>query len=233
MSAGLDNNWEFIFTANEPFLFLACVLELQEYYRNPTEFKSSLSVYLDATCSGLQHLASMVKDENLSKYVNLAKSTCSNKPYDLYQIMADKVLQSINKLDVKERVSFLELNINRKFVKTGIMTIPYGATITGISEQLKSQFFRVVITEDNKTDYKKVAVSAGLNKQSKFTKKYLLINNEFNSKGLDLYFTDKQLYKLAKIIYNVLYDSHPSLTLFINYLKSMNKFLKNLNLNNV
>ena len=75
----------------------------------------------------------MVKDEKLSKYVNLAKSTCGNKPYDLYKIMADKVLKSINKLDVKERVSFLEMNINRKFVKTGILTIPYGATIIGIS----------------------------------------------------------------------------------------------------
>jgi DNA-directed RNA polymerase len=74
-SIGLDNNWDFIFTANEPLLFLSCVLELQQYYKNPKEFKSSLPVYLDATCSGLQHLASMVKDENLSKYVNLTKST--------------------------------------------------------------------------------------------------------------------------------------------------------------
>lgn len=48
-----------------------------------------------------------------------------------------------------------------------------------------------------------------------------------------MYFTDKQIYKLAKIIYNVLYESHPSLTSYINYLKSIIKFLKNLNLNNV
>lgn len=39
-----------------------------------------------------QHLASMVK-ENLSKYVKFAKSTCGNKPYDIYKIMEDKVLK--------------------------------------------------------------------------------------------------------------------------------------------
>ena len=47
---GLDNNWDFVFTGTTSFFQLASMY-LQQYYKNPEEFKSSLPVYLDATCT--------------------------------------------------------------------------------------------------------------------------------------------------------------------------------------
>lgn len=72
----------FIFEVKEPFLFLACILELQSYYKDPKVFISTLLIFLDTTCNDLQHLASLVKDQNLSLYVNLTKSDVSDKPQD-------------------------------------------------------------------------------------------------------------------------------------------------------
>ena len=91
----------------------------------------------------------MVKDENLAKFVNLTKSTNLDTPFDLYQIMATKVAETIFNLPVKNKANLLTLSINRKFVKTAIMTIPYGVTIIGIADQLKAQFFTEMFVEKN------------------------------------------------------------------------------------
>ena len=164
----------------------------------------------------------MIKDEVLAKYVNIAMSDEKDKPFDLYQIMADKVIEVINKLPSETRKVFQDLKINRKLVKTGIMTIPYGATVIGIADQIKDQFFT--------THYRKPVNTKGDKDLNKYN---LLRTNEFNNTEFELFLTDKDIYKLADIIYKVLYESHPTLTLFVKYLKSMNKLLKLLDLNNV
>jgi len=91
----------FIFSAKEPFLFLACAFELKSYFKDPKNFISTLPIYLDATCNGLQHLASMIQDVNLSKLVNLYSSNEFNKPEDLYSSMINYVNKEID-LVIKE-----------------------------------------------------------------------------------------------------------------------------------
>jgi hypothetical protein len=44
---------DFIFQADEPFLFLSCCLELKGYFSDPDNFISRLPIYKDATCNGL------------------------------------------------------------------------------------------------------------------------------------------------------------------------------------
>jgi hypothetical protein len=44
---------DYIFEAEEPFLFLSCCLELKGYFDDPDNFISRLPIYLDATCNGL------------------------------------------------------------------------------------------------------------------------------------------------------------------------------------
>jgi len=217
---GKDGNWDKIFEAKEPLLFLACVLELQGYYKEPSKFLSGLPIFLDATCNGLQHLSSMVKDEVLAKFVNLVRSTDSDKPYDLYNIMSSRVKEEVENLPLNEKAPFANLILDRKFVKTGIMTIPYGATVFGISQQLKDQFF-IPYTKDKKWKY-----------QSKVFN-HILIKLEFSTNNEPFILNNKDFYKLGKIIYKVLYESHPTLTIFVEYLKAMNKALKGLNLNNI
>ena len=77
--------------AKEKFLFLAAALELKGYYDNPKTFISRLPIYLDATCSGLQHLASMTNDLNLAKYVNILESSQDQDPKDVYALMVYKL----------------------------------------------------------------------------------------------------------------------------------------------
>jgi len=203
---------DLIFQANEPLLFLACCFELKGYYEDPNNFISQLPIYLDATCNGLQHLSSMINDTNLAKYVNIIKSGRDDLPNDVYGFMVTKVVDEIKEL-IQKNPEFAKLGylkITRKFIKRGIMTIPYGVTVRGISEQLKSDHFQI-----NKINGKRC---------------YLLNNKEFNIIDTDIYLNDKEINQLAKIIHDILYKSFPNLTKLVDYLKNMNRFLKKLNL---
>nr|YP_010130216.1 DNA-directed RNA polymerase [Clavaria fumosa]QPZ51118.1 DNA-directed RNA polymerase [Clavaria fumosa] len=137
----LDQN--FIFKADSPLLFLSSCLELIDYINNPNEFKSRLPIYKNATCSGLQPLSSMLNDSNLAKHVNIIKSNRDELPNDVYAMMVDTINHEINEIINKkpEYANIGNLKINIKFIKRDIMTIPYGATIRGIFNQLKSDHF--------------------------------------------------------------------------------------------
>ena len=200
---------DFIFKAEEPLMFLSCCYELNNYYKNPNIFLSRLPIYLDETCNGLQHLSLMVNDTNLAKFVNILKSDRNDLPNDVYTFAVKKVNEDIKHyVDICYMyVKLSYLNINRKFIKRGIMTIPYGATIRGIFNQLKSDHFYF---------YKNI------NKNST----YMLIDKTYNKFNIDFYLNNKEINCLAKIIHNVLYKSFPSLKILVIYLKNINTFLK-------
>jgi hypothetical protein len=205
---------DFIFEADEPFLFLACCLELKGYYDDPNNFISRLPVYLDATCNGLQHLSMMINDINLAKYVNILQSSKDDIPQDVYGFMVDKVNIKIKELVEKDRYEYndlLYINIIRKFIKRAIMTIPYGATIRGIVNQLKEKFFQFYKIVDKKPTYK-------------------LIDSKYDKSEYGFYLNNKQINALGTILHDILYDTFDSLKELVKYLKEMNKKLKKLNL---
>jgi hypothetical protein len=215
-------NSEFIFTADEPLLFLACCFELKGYYENPNEFISKLPIAKDATCNGLQHLSQMTNDTNLAKYVNIIKSNKEDLPEDIYQYMAKKLKEKIE--IIKKEIKYSKLHYidpNRKFIKSAIMTIPYGSTKRGIADKLKNEHF----------EFSKV-----INKKPYFT----LINDAFKTikteneiANTKIYFSNSEINKLASVIHELLYDSFESLKLLVNYFKEMNKLLKKLNLSTI
>jgi len=201
---------DFIFKADEPLLFLACCFELKGYFNDPENFQSHLPIYLDATCNGLQHLSSMINNTNLAKLVNIAQATKEDLPKDVYTFMVKKVTEELELLNKKSKefIKLTLIEICRKFIKRAIMTVPYGATVRGIENQLKADHFK----------------SIGLNQ-------YILKNNLFNKEGSEFHLTNKEIGKLAKILHDVLYSSFPELLTLVTYLKQMNKFLKALSLN--
>nr|QWO71408.1 RNA polymerase [Termitomyces sp. K2P1] len=206
--------YNFMLKADEPFLFLSCCLELKNYYADPTHFVSKLPIYLDATCNGLQHLSVMINDTCLARYVNILHSNKEEIPKDVYNHMISYVKDKIHGY-IKEDLSLAildNININRKFIKPGIMKISYGTTTRGIMEQLRKDHFRQL----------------DLVKGKKLT--FLLKNNEFNNTKFDIYLNFKQLLALAKAIHSVLYEVFPNLTILVKYLKDMNKLLKDLKL---
>ena len=153
---------------------------------------------MDATCNGLQHLATMVKDLNLMQFVNLLKSTCTDLPNDIYKEMIIHIEKSIEKLlntvnrnkktnEIEDFSKLANIKITRAFIKRGIMTISYGVTVKGVCHQLLTDHFKKV--DNNK-------------------RLYSLINSEFGD--TDLVFSYKEIFKLSGIIHSVLFESYPS-----------------------
>ncbi len=129
------NNLQDWIQADKPFQFLASCFELQGYLNNPDEFISCLPVAMDGTNNGLQHYSVLLKDEIAGQFVNLMDS---DKPHDIYSIIADKLIQKLqNSQDKELSKKWLELGINRKLTKRPVMTLPYGATARSRREYIK------------------------------------------------------------------------------------------------
>lgn len=92
-----------------------------------------IPVFLDATCSGLQHRAGVLHDATLGFFVNL-KDQSRN---DLYQHVANIVN---TKFKASEHHIFSVLKFNRSILKHPIMCIPYSITVYGIAEYLAKEF---------------------------------------------------------------------------------------------
>ena len=73
--------------ADDPFNFLAAILELKKANGDP-QYESGLPIALDATCSGLQVLSALSRDEKSAALCNLTDTT---KRGDYYLMIADEV----------------------------------------------------------------------------------------------------------------------------------------------
>jgi DNA-directed RNA polymerase len=195
--------------ADEPLMFLACALELKGFVNNPKEFVSRLPILLDATCNGLQHLSAMTCDIHLAQRVNITKSTIYNNPRDIYSELLPAIKEKVLSMIEKDKsISNLKyLNITRKLVKRGIMTITYGVTKKGILDQLLSEHFYKSGLENKHYTYKTKDDSMG-----------------------DFSLTYKDLQVLSGIIYDVLFDSHEVLKKFVEYFDGIVDLMNNLNL---
>ena len=134
--------YEFWAKASEPWQFIAAALELEEAYSyesGPEAYPSSLNVSIDGSCNGLQHLSAMGLDPVGGAAVNL---TNSKERSDIYQIVADKVSEGLDREKWPHAVT-------RSLVKRGVMTTPYGVTPIGIRDQLIGDKFTTVVEEAN------------------------------------------------------------------------------------
>jgi len=125
--------WE---TTDAPWQYLAACFEYARYKSSGegVDFVSTLAVGLDGSCNGIQHLASIVKDEVAGKQVNLIPS---DKPSDVYQEVADVVERNI--ADKKDTYANMwKGNVSRKIVKQPVMTVAYGSTHQGRQDQVKA-----------------------------------------------------------------------------------------------
>jgi DNA-directed RNA polymerase len=130
-------------SAEEPMQFLAFCFEwnrLEEWVEQGHEaetFSSSLPVAQDGSCNGIQHFAAMMRDPRTGATVNLMPSA---RPNDLYQAVADEVL---NRLEAERAtnpwaVVWLESGlVGRKLCKRPTMTYGYGSRRYGFGEQLR------------------------------------------------------------------------------------------------
>lgn len=116
--------------ADKPFQFLAWCFEYAEFLKNPRVFETHIPIQLDGSCNGLQHFSALLKDEVAGKTVNLVDSS---EPSDIYQKVADKLKNSLEKIKSTEIIAskWLELGFDRKLTKRPVMTLPYGVSEYG------------------------------------------------------------------------------------------------------
>ena len=68
--------------------------ELMKKYKEDNDDKICLPVFIDATCSGIQHLSAMVGDYELAKEVNLSDDNFEIN--DIYQKLVDPINNALN-----------------------------------------------------------------------------------------------------------------------------------------
>jgi len=101
-----------------------------------------LPIFLDATCSGIQHLAALIRDTDLALKVNLTAPVKDTGSEDIYESLRGPINEEIRRVGREDsKYSNLTMvELTRKNVKTPIMTKTYNVTQRGIQEQLISGF---------------------------------------------------------------------------------------------
>jgi hypothetical protein len=223
---------DLILSAESPFIFTAFCLNMRDIHNNP-KAKINTPIFLDATCSGIQHFAALMKDLELGVNTNLVESSIDNKPGDIYESLLEPINNAINKFG-KENMEYGILSLiklNRKEIKTPIMTKIYNVTKYGISNQLQSAL--KIENEDtfiNEFYYKpENEIQKELLESIKSNKsKTRFICNAKDGKKIQV--SRKEIYKIATIINEQIFVVFPSLNKIYNYFIEMAKLAINLNL---
>jgi len=135
LSVNTINNCE------KPFSFLACCIELNNYFNNPNHL-SHLPIPIDGSCNGYQHSAAIAKDELTGRLVSLEATPI---PSDLY-------VQSAKSLIEREQEWFdkrdMPMKHIRKYItKRGTMTRQYSAGVEKIADSMYSDSYTGEITD--------------------------------------------------------------------------------------
>lgn len=136
-----DRRW---MQADSPWQFLAACLE---WKRIKETGRTSLIIWQDGTCNGLQHLSAMGRDSRAGSSVNLVPGMT---PQDIYSEVAAEC-QAILRDLVDGRDTGIDRNdrtleyahhwmthLTRNTVKRAVMTTPYSVTEHGLKDQFIS-----------------------------------------------------------------------------------------------
>lgn len=154
--------------ADSPLMFLAAC----DAYASMSRGEGvRLPVSLDATCSGLQLYAGLLKDREGASVVNVVDK-CSagaeNKPADVYTDVADVVNAKLDSGDYPKHITFtnsagefksvdtkqaardLRGHVDRALTKRNVMTVPYSVTQRGMFDQIRELLTEM---EDNEKSF--------------------------------------------------------------------------------
>ena len=142
----LGNRREWEREADKPWSALAAAREWTAYLDTgcSPSFVTTLPIFIDGTCNGMQHYAALSGDPELAKLVNLKPSDI---PHDLYQDVADEAYREIkvraekgHAVDREAAHLWLRLlgdKVPRSMTKTIVMTKPYGGTFNVMLEAVR------------------------------------------------------------------------------------------------
>lgn len=123
--------------ADKPFQFLSACRELVSAIDNPNHI-CRLPISFDGSCSGLQHLAAMTRDETVAKLVNL---TSSDKPQDVYGAVGNMVKDIVDADAANGSLvatKWQAYGVGRSTVKRNVMTFCYSSKPYGMAKQQRT-----------------------------------------------------------------------------------------------
>ena len=209
---------EFIQKAESPISFAAFCLEVKNLEKN-RDHKIKMPVFIDATCSGIQHISALIGDVELAKKVNLIHDSNNEKPEDFYLSLVEPLNKAINEYG-KENIEYSalsELHLTRKILKQPIMTLNYNVSVFGMKEQLYNKL-KVETKIDN------------LNSENEYNKKSItkIIGHTKDNRPIQL--TNRDLIQIAIIIKDVIFIEYPALKMVYDYFIEVSILMKNLRL---
>jgi DNA-directed RNA polymerase len=126
-----DLRWQ---DASEPFQFVRFCKEWAAFWSYGYGYVSHMVVPVDATCSGLQHYAALLRDEIGGKSVNLIPGFTRQ---DIYGDVANKVVEKLfresSQFPIMAR-DWIKFGIDRKITKRQVMVVPYAGTFSSCME---------------------------------------------------------------------------------------------------
>ena len=141
--------------ADKPFEYLAAVFEYARWVEEGDAFVSYIPLSHDATNSGVQIYAGLNLSETEGALVNL---THSNEMADIYQTVADKVVEELNALDDAVRATvfakktgttvgeladrWINFSIGRSHMKRPTMTYGYSSNNVGMRGQFMEDLMK-------------------------------------------------------------------------------------------
>lgn len=114
--------------ADKPFQFLAAVFA---YFSDDPV--CHLPVSLDGTNSGVQHYALALRSSEDGAMVNLVPN---DKCQDVYQTVANRVIQDLTEDGSEDAQKWLDFGITRSTVKRNVMTYGYSSVERGFGDQI-------------------------------------------------------------------------------------------------
>lgn len=142
VGANYEDTFDIWSTADKPFQFLAACIEYCGYLREGEDYVCGLPTAQDGSNSGVQHYSAAARSEADGKLVNLSPSVA---PMDIYQSVADKVVQGVqkdkdNSCPLAEQ--WMNFGITRKIVKRNTMTYGYSSEKFGFKNQIMEDTMR-------------------------------------------------------------------------------------------
>jgi DNA-directed RNA polymerase, mitochondrial len=144
--------------ADAPFSFVAGCMELAGAWKTGSSYITHLPICFDGSCSGVQHLAMMMRDEDAGRLVNLIPDGVSpevyqsitdgtdawlemdlvptDPPQDVYQLITDHVIKRLKESSDARAGWWLRRGVDRKLVKRSAMTFAYSVSLNGMQEHL-------------------------------------------------------------------------------------------------
>jgi DNA-directed RNA polymerase len=196
---------------------------MKELHNNPNAIINT-PVFLDATCSGIQHLSGLLRDLELGISVNLTPYQ-EDKPNDIYSELIEPINKAINKYGEENQscASLSLVKLNRKIIKTSIMTKVYNVSQYGIAKQIESKLEKLPELNNSLTSDTINKISSDLSESLKKNNLNQYITPGKENKPVLL--NKKEIFKIAEIINNQIFVVFPSLNGIYSYFIEIAKIM--------